>query len=94
MVSFCACAGSSEQWEQLMRRRLFPSTFTSPESAFTIDFLKLAHLTALNCHASVHSISLAFRCLTNDPQVHRVPVSSHINCICHITYAQEDLENR
>jgi hypothetical protein len=77
-VSFCACVGSSDQWEQLMRRRLFPATFTSPESAFTIDFLKLAHLTSLNCHVSIHSISMAFRQLTNDPQVHRVLVSLYL----------------
>ena len=74
-VSFCACNGANEQWVQLLRRRLFPATFVCPESAFTVDLLKLAHLITLNCHTSVHAMSTVLRRLTNDPHIHRVPVS-------------------
>jgi hypothetical protein len=37
-VSFCVCVGSSEQWEQLMRQRLFPATFTSPRARLLSTF--------------------------------------------------------
>lgn len=76
-VRFCRCPGAITEHEQLFRRRLFPSTFDRPETAFTLDVLDYYGIDAMECKTSAQSFFQKLRRFTNNAFPDQVPVCSH-----------------
>jgi CxC2 like cysteine cluster associated with KDZ transposases len=73
-VKFCKCEGAFSEHEQLFTKRLFPSTFDRPETAFTLDVLDYYGIDAMECKTSAQSFFQKLRRVTNNAFPDEVPV--------------------
>lgn len=79
-IRWCNCANVPEPHIQLLRARLFPATFMSPNTAFTFEVLDHFRLDALECNtAALNFMSKLIR-ITNEVFPSTVPVSELSSC--------------
>ena len=79
-VKWCRCSGVSDQDRhlQLLRCRLFPSTVTKPQTAFTFHVLDEFLINELECKTSASSFYSKLRRLTNNAFPGSLPVSFNV----------------
>jgi hypothetical protein len=75
-IRFSLCCGSPSLDLQLLANCLFPSTVTSPNSAFSFELLEQFHYHHLEGKWSAYSFMNAISRLTNDTGNRKVEVSS------------------
>lgn len=76
-LRFCGCNGllAKSKARQLLDARLFPSTMTDPQSAFTFAVLKEYHIHHLQSKCSAYDYFAALQRLTDNAFTADVPVS-------------------
>jgi CxC2 like cysteine cluster associated with KDZ transposases len=79
-VRFCRCQGAIPEHEQLFLHRLFSSSFTRPETAFTFDVLHYYGIDAMECKTSAQSFFQKLRRVTNNAFPDELPASSFFAC--------------
>ena len=82
-VRFCGCPCPAARWKeekayQLLAHGLFPGSWESPRTAFTLPLLRCLDLLILQTQASFVCIANYLRRLTDNVNVHEVPVCSPI----------------
>jgi hypothetical protein len=83
-VSFCTCnlnPSEREARNQLLRCRLFPSSFKQPSTAFTFDLLDLTCTLTTRGKSSVYDVYMSIRSLTDACELESHPVSA--TCFFH-----------
>jgi len=75
-VKWCRCNWSDDQEKhlQLLQHRLFPSTFSKPQTAFTFNVLDEFLIDSLECKTSASSFYSKLRRLTNNAFPDTLPV--------------------
>ena len=74
-IMFCACIGSGNRMQQLLKVQLFPATTEQPMTVFTFGLLREFHLHSLESKSTVYGYMGALRCLTNNTFTIDIPVS-------------------
>jgi hypothetical protein len=79
-VRWCRCNGVTveDKHLQLVRARLFPSSITKPQTAFTFDVLDQFLIDALECKTSAMSFYQKLRRLTDNAFPNLLPVCFHL----------------
>jgi hypothetical protein len=80
LVRWCRCNGASNEDKhlQLLRHRLFPSTISKPQTAFTFNVLDEFLIDSLECKTSASSFYSKLRRLTNNAFPDTLPVCFQI----------------
>lgn len=71
----CCCPASPPVWQQMLWRGLWPATFAYPETAFTLECLRLGRSLNLECKTSISAFHTLLETLTSLPFGVPVPVS-------------------
>ncbi|KAF6750008.1 hypothetical protein DFP72DRAFT_851984 [Ephemerocybe angulata] len=79
-VQFCHCDDAPDDYVQLMRAQLFPSTITHPQTVFTFDVLSNFHTHTLALKKSPYDYHEALRQSTNSAFPQDVPDRYHEFC--------------
>ena len=74
-LGYCSCNGADPHWKQLVKAGLFPGTVDRPETAFTVSFMKFAHLLSTIGHISAMDLVTVIRRVTNGAFLEDTPVS-------------------
>jgi hypothetical protein len=88
-LQFCRCRHpekDDKDYEQLLAVRLFPATFTHPQTAFTFTVMKQFHIHTLASKKSAYDYVKALCMLTDNASNHDVTVSLRLAVIkCNLT---------
>lgn len=76
LVKWCGCNGARDQDKhlQLLQHRLFPSTISKPQTAFTFNVLDEFLIDSLECKTSASSFYSKLKRLTNNSFPDTLPV--------------------
>jgi hypothetical protein len=76
-VSWCQCPGAEKDRHlHLLKAKLFPTSITCLQSAFTFNVLDNFLIDALECKTSAMSFYQMLHCFTNNAFPHTIPVSN------------------
>ncbi|KAG2063158.1 hypothetical protein BDR04DRAFT_974624, partial [Suillus decipiens] len=74
-VSWCQCPGADKDRHlHLLKARLFPTSITRPQSAFTFNVLDHFLIDALECKTLAMSFYQKLQCFTNNAFPHKISV--------------------
>jgi len=68
-INYCGCSRQRPNYQQLMRRGLFPSTLVAPRTAATFSLLRLLHLISLTSKAAVYDFYRALERMTDNTNI-------------------------
>lgn len=77
-VRWCRCDGDEDKHLQLLRHRLFPSTISRPQTAFSFNVLDEFLIDSLECKTSASSFYSKLRRLTDNAFPDTLPVCFRI----------------
>lgn len=74
LLHYCECHNADEQWQQLLKHRLFPATIDRPSTVFTFELLSLSHRVCLRSKANTFDLADVLGHQTSEAFAHKVPV--------------------
>lgn len=77
-VSWCNCLSRPSRTNQLLEMGLYPATFRTPKTAFTIQLLDYFHFDLMECHTPAANFFSKLRRLTDNVSPKTVPVRNSI----------------
>ena len=72
--SYCSCPNAPPHHLQLLRHRLFPASFSHPQTVFTFSVLEYFFIDSMECKTSAGSFYSKLRRLTDGAFPHTIPV--------------------
>lgn len=91
-VRWCNCYNHLPKTQQLIQSGYFPSTWRSPQTAFTFQVLDGFYLDVMECHVAAMSVFEKLRRLTDSVDPESVPVSVTSSFLNYIS--NNGLQNR